>query len=44
MPAMRQLLVVVRTGSDMGVEARARNPWQSMSVGPSAAGVCLWAN
>ncbi len=27
MPAMRQLLVVVRTGSDMGVEARARNPW-----------------
>jgi hypothetical protein len=37
------LLPIVPTGSEVCVEARARNPWQSIRVGPSAAGVCFWA-
>ena len=41
--AGRRRLVFVRTGSEVGVEARARNPWQSISVGPSAADACFWA-
>ena len=40
----RTLILLVRTGSDMRVEARARNPWQSISVGPSTAGASFWAN
>jgi hypothetical protein len=36
------LLVVVRTGGEVCVEARGRNPWQSISVAPPAAGACFW--
>ena len=35
-------MLLVRTGSKVCVEARARNRWQSISVGPSAAGACFW--
>jgi hypothetical protein len=37
------LLPFVRTGSEVCVEARARNPCQSIRVGLSAAGACFWA-
>ena len=37
------LPAVVRTGSEVCVEARARNRWQSINVGPSAAGASFWA-
>jgi hypothetical protein len=36
-------LRLVRTGSEVCVEAGARNRWQSISVGPSAAGASFWA-
>jgi hypothetical protein len=36
-------LVLVRTGSEVGFEAPARNPSQSISVGPSAGGASFWA-
>ena len=39
-PALPQ---VVHTGSEVCVEARARNPWQSMSQAPGAVGACFWA-
>ena len=42
--AGRSVLQVVRTGSEVCVKARARNPWQSISVAPPAAGPCFWAD
>ena len=37
-------LLLVQPGSEMSVEAGAPNLWQSISVGPSAAGASSWAN
>jgi hypothetical protein len=39
----RRPLLLVQTGSVVGLERRIRNPWQSISVGSSAAGASFWA-